>query len=42
MLECQEEQGNPRDVSVFEKRCYAEQRNKGFHWDETKEGFFLV
>lgn len=41
MLECQEEQGNPRDISVFEKRCDAEQRSKGFTWYETKEGLYF-
>lgn len=39
MLECQEEQGNPRDVSVFEKLIAAKQCNKGFEWDDTKEGW---
>ncbi len=38
MLYCQEEQGNPRDVSVFEKGRAAGQYNKGFTWNETKEG----
>lgn len=32
MLDCQEEQGNPRDISLFEK-C----RSLGFIWDYTKE-----
>ena len=39
MLDCQEEQGNPRDVSIFENRVTSEQYNKGFAWDETKEGY---
>ena len=34
MLDCQVEQGNPRDVSVFEKNVYS-----GFIWCCTKEGF---
>ena len=39
MLDCQQEQGNPRDISVFEKRCDAGWCNKGFDWDGTQEGF---
>ncbi len=39
MLECQEEQGNPRDISVFEKRCDVRRCDKGFDWDKTKEKF---
>lgn len=39
MLKCQEEQGNPRDVSVFEKQFDADQDDKGFTWNETKEKF---
>ncbi|MDD2192653.1 MAG: hypothetical protein PHO12_08975 [Bacteroidales bacterium] len=38
MLECQEEQGNSRDISVFEKQCNAGCFNKGFTWEKTKEG----
>ena len=37
MLECQEEQCNPRDVSVFEKRVNAKQCIKGFDWGNTQE-----
>ena len=37
MLECQEEQGNPRDVTVFEKRAVAKQCIKGFDWGVTRE-----
>ena len=33
MLDYQEEQGNKRDISVFEKCTFA-----GFIWEETKEG----
>ena len=38
MLECQEEQGNKEDISVFEKRVVAGDFNKGFTWHKTKEG----
>ena len=41
MLDCQEEQGNPRDISVFERDRKAGQRVKGFIWDKTKEGKFF-
>ena len=37
MLDCQEEQGNPRDITVFEKRCDVGRSDKGFEWDETQE-----
>lgn len=36
MLECQVEQGNPKDVSIFESNRHAG-RKKGFAWKETKE-----
>ena len=39
MLDCQEEQENKRDESVFEKDIYAGYSSGGFNWDETKEGF---
>ena len=39
MLDYQEEQGNPRDISVFEKQFDADQDDKGFTWNETKEKF---
>lgn len=38
MLERQVEQGNPRDVSVFENRNNENKRNGGFNWSETIEG----
>lgn len=38
MLECQEEQGNKRDISVFEKNIIAGKNTKGFGWFITKEG----
>ena len=38
MLECQEEQGNPRDISVFERDRTAGQYVGGFARYETKEG----
>ena len=37
MLDYQEEQGNPRDISVFERVSIAFQRIKGFNWYETQE-----
>ena len=37
MLECQVEQGNKRDVSVFERNKIAGSYSKGFCWVETKE-----
>lgn len=39
MLDYQEEQGNPRDVFVFEKQCDATQYIKGFEWSDTQEGW---
>lgn len=38
MIECQKEQGNEEDVSVFERDKYITKMNKGFNWWETKEG----
>ena len=38
MLECQVEQGNPRDVSIFEVDRCTDQRCKGFTWENTSEG----
>ena len=37
MLECQEEQGNKRNVTVFENKRYAGIDRKGFYWSDTKE-----
>lgn len=39
MLDCQEEQSNPRDVSVFEKNKHSSSSKGGFNWYSTKEGF---
>ena len=41
MLECQEEQGTPRDISVFERDRTAGQYVEGFAWYKTKEGNYL-
>lgn len=38
MLECQVEQGNKRDVSIFEKNIYQTTKNGGFNWWETNDG----
>jgi hypothetical protein len=38
MLECQVEQGNPKDVAVFEVDRCTDQRCKGFTWKNTSEG----
>jgi hypothetical protein len=38
MLECQVEQGNKRDISVFEERISTGYIYKGFDWHKTKEG----
>ena len=38
MLERQVEQGNQRDVEVFEKKKSAGESNGGFDWRETLEG----
>ena len=38
MLECQVEQGNPRDVSIFERYPNANQDLGGFNWRATIEG----
>ena len=38
MLECQVEQGNPRDVSIFEHYPNADQDSGGFNWRATIEG----
>ena len=37
MLNYQEEQGNPRDVSVFEENKFTIKELGGFNWDKTKE-----
>ena len=41
MLDCQEEQGNPRDVSVFEEKINARMDIKGFSWGKTKEKWYF-
>ena len=38
MLECQVEQGKPRDVSIFENYKGTGKRSGGFTWDITSEG----
>lgn len=38
MLECQVEQDNPRDISVFEEDRGADRRHGGFNWKFTSEG----
>lgn len=38
MLDRQEEQGNTRDVSVFQKKVDSTRRQGGFDWDKTSEG----
>jgi hypothetical protein len=39
MLDYQQEQGNPRNVSVFEKDKTAAENKKGFVWRGTKEDY---
>ena len=39
MLDYQEEQGNKRDSSVFERYIETNSNFGGFDWDHTKEGF---
>jgi hypothetical protein len=39
MLDCQEEQGNKRDVFVFEEHKSYSLYVGGFDWDKTKEGY---
>jgi hypothetical protein len=39
ILECQEEQGNKRDVSVFEKSKFSPLDVGGFAWNITKEKY---
>ncbi|MCK9477260.1 MAG: hypothetical protein M0R46_15190 [Candidatus Muirbacterium halophilum] len=41
ILDCQEEQGNQRDISIFEKRVVTGRFNEGFSWDKTQEGGFF-
>lgn len=38
MMDCQEEQGNNRDASVFEKFGISSDVEGGFYWFKTKEG----
>ena len=38
MLDRQEEQGNKRDVSVFEEKNYSTKKWGGFDWAQTPEG----
>ena len=37
MLQCQEEQGNKKDESVFIRKINEFKSNGGFNWDDTKE-----
>ena len=38
MLDCQVEQGNKRDVSVFEKFWGSDRGERGFNWSDSFEG----
>lgn len=38
MVDCQIEQGNKADVTVFQKNRYEIKEDNGFSWDETAEG----
>ena len=37
MLQCQEEQGNKKDESVFIRKINELKRDGGFNWGDTKE-----
>lgn len=39
MLFLQEEEGNKRDVTVFEARPWADKEDRGFSWPKTPEGY---
>jgi hypothetical protein len=39
MLECQEEQGNPRNPEIFKKKIDSDKNQGAFDWEDTKEGF---
>ena len=41
LLECQEEQGNKKNISVFEKSKFSLLDVGGFDWDKTKEGYWF-
>lgn len=41
MLDYQENQGNNRDVSIFESNKRASCEENGFTWENTKEGEFF-
>ena len=38
MVECQVEQGNPADVTIFQRNIIAGSPTGGFYWGNTKEG----
>lgn len=38
MVDCQVEQGNKADVTIFQHRAEAPKYVGGFNWHETKEG----
>lgn len=39
MLEYQVQQGNPRDVTIFEDTPFCGKKDGGFEWEETPEGW---
>lgn len=41
MVDCQVEQGNKADVSVFQLRKRTRFKDGGFDWDKTNEGYFV-
>ena len=41
MLECQVEQGNPRDADVFRECLDQEETYGGFDWGKSKEGWLF-
>ena len=38
MVECQVEQGNKPDVTIFQKNSWTSKSAGGFYWEEAKEG----
>lgn len=41
MLECQEAQGNKRDIAVFEESRLEDRLFGGFSWKRTSEGYAI-
>lgn len=41
IMECQVEQGNKADLTVFQRSRTIDKFHGGFNWEETVEGYYI-